>query len=188
MALPAVMNTSTEGVTLYYGFILDLLKCYEKNREGFAKGLFEMAPSLDSDDPTQPVPMQLYDDMCQWIEVNIGKASVSTAGRAIGSRAYDYMIQTKAISESPTPLEILKGLKKAASVMIQDPMGREWEIMEANEGSITIRRTQTFNCILQEGLLKSLIMRAEVMVPQAEHVACVREGAEFCDYKVTWMT
>ena len=98
------------------------------------------------------------------------------------------MVQTRATPESPTPLDILKGLKEAARVMIQDPMGREWEILEAKEGNITIRRTQTFNCILQEGLLKSLIRRAGVEVPQAEHIACVRKGAEFCDYEVTWMS
>ena len=110
------MNTSRENVTLYYGFVLDLLKCYENNRT-VAKGLFEMAPDLDSADPTQLVPMQLYDDMCQWIEVNIGKASIRNAGIAIGSRAYDYMVQTRAIPESPTPLDILKGLKEAAELV-----------------------------------------------------------------------
>ena len=182
------MNTSTEGVTLYYGFILDLLSCYESERETFAAALFDMASVLESDDPTEPVPMQLYDDMCQWIEDNLGHSSLRNAGIAIGSRAYDYMIQSGAIPPTPSPPDILKGLKHAASVMIQDPMGREWEILDSREERLIIRRTQTFNCVLQEGLLKSLVKRSGVMLADAKHIACVREGADFCDYEVTWMS
>lgn len=182
------MNNKTEGVTLDAGFVLDLLGCYEKNRSTFARGLFEMAPEIDPDDLAKPLPIQLYNDMCQWIEDNLGAASLRKAGVAIGSRAYDKMVESDAVGQNPTPLEIMKGLQYAASVMIFDPEKRGWEILRTMTGCIIMRRTQTFNCVLQEGLLKSLVERSGVSLPGAEHIACTRQGAEFCDYAVTWMT
>ncbi len=83
------MDESTQGVTLYAGFIFDLLTAYESSRETFAAELFRMAEHLDRDEPTREVPFDLYDDMCQWIEDNLGVASLRKGGAAIGSRVYD---------------------------------------------------------------------------------------------------
>ena len=70
--------------------------------------------------------------------------------------------------------------------MIQDPLGRGWEILEEGPRRIVMRRTQSFNCILQEGLLQSLIQRCDVTLVSVRHVNCVRDGAEFCDFEITW--
>ncbi len=181
------MDDSTTGVTLFSGFVSDLLECYEGSRETFAKGLFEMAEGLDLSDPTRPLPIQLYNDMGRWIEGNLGAASLRKAGVAIGERAYDYLVQSGTLAPESTPLEILEGLKRAASEMIQDPRGRGWEIRDVIAGRITMRRTQTFNCLLQEGLLQSLVSRTGAQLVRCEHVSCTRQGAPFCDYDVTWM-
>jgi hypothetical protein len=73
-----------------------------------------------------------------------------------------------------------------ASNMIQDPLGRGWEILEESPGNIIMRRTQSFNCILQEGLLQSLVQRCNVTLVSVQHISCVRDGDEFCDFGVTW--
>ena len=56
-----------------------------------------------------------------------------------------------------------------------------------NEQRAVMRRTQTFNCILQEGLLLSFVERTGVLLPKVEHKRCTRKGAEFCEYEVTWL-
>ena len=181
------MKRSTDGVTLYSGFIFDLLSAYERNRTTFAAPLFEMAGHLDKDQPTQLVPIELYNDMCRWIEDNLGAASLRNAGTAIGDRAYDFLTQGEQLPRDPSPLQILQGLQHATSTMIQDPEGRGWAILETGENRIVMRRTQTFNCLLQEGLLKSLVNRTGARLPAAEQIACARQGADFCDYAVTWL-
>lgn len=181
------MNESTKGVTLYSGFVFDLLSAYAESSTSFAAPLFDMAAHLDSDQPTQLEPIELYNDMCQWIEDNLGAASLRNAGRAIGDRAYDFLAEEHQLPPSPSPLQILEGLKHAAATMIQDSERRGWEILEKTEDRIVMRRTQTFNCLLQEGLLKSLVARTGVRLPQAKHIACTRDGADYCDYEVTWL-
>lgn len=42
-------------------------------------------------------------------------------------------------------------------------------------------RPRTFNCILQEGLLLSLVERTAVLMPSVSHSACTRRGDPFCE-------
>ena len=180
------MNNSTEGVTLYAGFIFALLSCYERSRTTFAEGLFEMAEGLDPDQPTALAPMQLYNDMCLWIEENLGAANLRRAGAAIGDKAYGQMLEDGGVGSNPSPLDMLTELKRVASVMIQDPLDRQWELLEVQDDFIVFRRTQTFNCILQEGLLHSLVKRTGETIVDVDHVSCTRRGDDFCDYRITW--
>ncbi len=181
------MDRSIDGVTLISGFVFDLLRAYESKRMGYVAKLFDMAKHLDPENPNELVPIQLYNDMCQWIEDEIGVASLRRAGVAIGNRAYVHLAQKDLMVTEPSPLQIMQGLKRATSTLIQDPKGRGWEILEAKEGLIVMRRTQTFNCILQEGLLKSLVNRTGARLVEVDHIACTRKGAEFCEYAVKWL-
>ncbi|MFQ5525161.1 MAG: hypothetical protein ACE5GX_02760 [Thermoanaerobaculia bacterium] len=181
------MDDSTEGVTLYSGFLFDVLAPFEKNRETFAAPLFAMAKDLDLDEPTALVPIARYNEMCTWIEENLGQASLRRVGAAIGDRAYDQMTADGALGDNPTPAEILGELKRVASLMIQDPKGRGWEILRSEPDNILMRRTQSFNCYLQDGLLLSLVQRTGVSVPMVDQVTCVQRGDEFCEYRVRWM-
>jgi predicted hydrocarbon binding protein len=180
------MNESTEGVVLQAGFIFDLLASYDTSRETFSAPLFEMAVDLDPNQPTAMVPISLYNEMCTWIENNLGSSNLRRAGELIGKRAYEQMVSNPSMSSTPGPLEMMKQLAQVASDMIQDPLGRGWEILEEGPDNIVMRRTQSFNCILQEGLLQSLIQRCEVTLVSVRHLTCVRDGAEFCDFGVTW--
>lgn len=54
------------------------------------------------------------------------------------------------------------------------------------EERLVMRRTQTFNCLLQEGLLLSLVERTGVLTAQVVHRSCTRKGAEFCEYEMAW--
>ena len=79
------MNNSTEGVTLLAGFIFDVLGVYEDRRNVFTK-LFEKTDHLDPANPAALVPIELYNEICDWIEAKIGPNSVRKAGVSIGER------------------------------------------------------------------------------------------------------
>jgi hypothetical protein len=177
------MNESTEGVTLLTSFVFDVLREYEAMQK-VCRPAFDMAKDLDRS-PGVYCSMNIYNDVCTWIEQNIGSASIRKAGIAIGSRIYDNIIAQSKIKDA-TPLAMMESLKWAASVMIRDPQGRGWEIYECQATSLVMRRTQTFNCVMQEGLLLSLVDRTGVLGPDVEHRACTRRGDEFCEYRLSW--
>jgi len=180
------MNESTKDVTLYSGFIFDLLVNYESSRTTFSAALFEMAEGLDPAHPTTKVPIALYNTMCSWIEENFGASNLRLAGSEIGRRVYDMIQSDPSMETEPDPLGMMNQLVSVASEVIQDPEKRGWEILESNAGQIVMRRTQTFNCVLQEGLLQSLVQHCRVKLVAVRHLRCRREGADFCDYAISW--
>jgi hypothetical protein len=167
--------------------VQDLLNFYLPYKEQFAKPIFEMTAHIDFTEPGSLVPMKLYNEVCSWVEKNIGTASIAQLGTAIGERAYDHMKQSGGLGEKATPLEILAELKRTASILIQDPLNRGWEFIEKSDTHAVMRRTQTFNCILQETLLKSLVTRSGVKGVRVVHERCTRNHDEYCDYRIEWL-
>lgn len=180
------MDQSTEGVTLYAVFINDILKLYEDKKDQFAGPLFEMAKSHDLSNPFNKVPMQVYNDMCQWLEKALGPASLKKVGVQIGETVYDALIKNGNFSKNPTPLEIINGLVYVASQMIQDSKKRGWVVVKSTPTSILMRRTQTFNSVLQVGLLRGLVQKTSVKFVDVNYAASVAEGAPFDEYLITW--
>jgi hypothetical protein len=179
------MDNSTEGVTLLTGFVHDILSEYQHLRRVCGPA-FQLANGVEKSKPDEWCSIDVYNDICRWIEDNVGSMSIRQAGIAIGRRVYDNIVKNGKI-ESPTPIAIMEALKWAASVMIRDPKGRGWEIPDRSENSITMRRTQTFNCTMQEGLLVSLVERTGVEGADVEHARCTKRGDEFCEYRLSWL-
>ena len=181
------MNNSTAGVTLNAAFINDVLSAYPKHQEYYAD-LFEIAEGLDLSKPDNKLPMEVYNDLCAWIEENLGEYNLRQLGRRIGETAYGGMVANNLITKDSTPLQVMEALKTVASLMIQDPEGRGWEIIETQERKIIMRRTQTFNSVLQFGLLEGLMQKAGVRNLSVSYQSEVAKGAEFDEYVITWLS
>ncbi len=179
------MDNSTEGVTLYAAFLNDILKIYEDRKAEYIE-LFDIAKDYDLNDPFNKVPILVYNDMCSWIEVNLGKFNLIKAGRNVGESAFNGMVQNKLLPDNPQPKDIMEALVKVASQMIQDPKGRGWEIVSSTNHSIIMRRTQTFNGKLQLGLLDGLLRKTNVTAVRVNDIKSVDNGAEFDEYEVSW--
>jgi hypothetical protein len=180
-----IVNPEIEGVTLFSGFVFDLLTDYG-HIEASCAPLFALAAGLDRSRRDALCPMSIYVDMCRWIEEHLGVSSVWNAGRALGERTFAQMAHRFART-LPTPLTVMHELVRITSVMIQDPHGRGWEVVSSGEGRVLMRRTFQFNCMLQEGLLLALAERSRVRVPRAVHSRCVRKGARACEYELLWL-
>lgn len=179
------MNNSTKGVTLSSAFVKDVIDLYE-GKEAFQQELKKMAAGLDLSNAMKFVPMETYNNMCNWIESQIGQANTRKLGRKIGATAYQGMLANGFISSNATPSQLMNGLAKVASVMIKDPENRGWEIVEDKPKHIIMKRTQTFNSTLQFGLLDELIRKSRVVSPKVEYVKSVDNGDEFDEYKISW--
>jgi hypothetical protein len=179
------MDISTENVTLYAAFVNDVLNVY-KEKPDFYGPLSRMAAGQDLTNPFNKVSMQTYNDMCNWIEQNIGKVNTKKVGREIGKTAFDAMKQHKLIGEKPTPKQVMDALVTVAAQMIQDPKKRGWEIVSSSTNSLVMRRTQTFNSSLQFGLLETLISKTAVLFPAVDLQKSVEKGDEYDEYLITW--
>ncbi len=179
------MDNSTENVTLYAAFVTDILKNYEGKKDDY-KGLFDMVKSYDLTDPFGKVPIQLYNDMCAWIESELGKFNLIRVGRNVGETAFAGMVANGLLKEISTPLQVMEALVAVAAAMIQDPKGRGWKILNSTKNSITMLRTQTFNRQLQLGLLDGLVKKAGVKGVKVDFSKSVEDGSEFDEYFITW--
>jgi hypothetical protein len=180
------MDESTDGVTLYASFVLKVVEPF-REMERLCTPLFEMVEHLRQADPNSPAPISLYNDACAWIEGNLGAASVRAAGQVIGRNAFTRMRREGAITLDMGPAETIAALTRAVRVTIQDPRKRGWELLENSEGRVLVRRTQTFNCVMQEGVLLALIEGTRAVMPRVEHVRCTRTGDDYCEYEVRWL-
>jgi hypothetical protein len=179
------MDNSTENVTLYAAFVNDILNVY-KDKDDYHQVLSKMVEGYDLKEPFNKVPIKLYNQMCDWVETNIGKANTKKVGRQIGKTAFDGMVAYKLINEKPTPTQVMEGLVTVAAQMIQDPKKRGWQIVQSSEKSILMRRTQTFNSSLQFGLLETLIYKSGVFSPTVEYFKSVAAGDHYDEYLISW--
>lgn len=180
------MNHSTEGVTLWAAFVQDILKELEHLDISSEKvAHFYSGHNIDS--PYNLVPMQVYNNMCQWVEEELGEEAIIQIGKNVGETAHGGLVENGIISDNAFPLEVMEGLTVAASSMIQDPADRGWEIENSGDGFIDMKRTQTFNSKLQFGLLTGLMEKCQgIEGIEVSYVTEVAKGDEFDVYRVTF--
>ncbi len=181
------MNQSTENVMLLTAFVLDVLREVENLESSTdTTPLKKMTDNYDLSNPYEMIPMQLYNDMCAWVEQQLGEEAIIKVGFAIGETVYPSLIDNGIIQEENEPLDIMEGLIIAASSMVQDPEERGWEIIKDTNESLHLRRTQTFNGKLQFGLLKGLIQKSNAKEVNVSYLKQISQGDEFDEYLVTW--
>jgi hypothetical protein len=180
------MDKSTENVTIYADVIDDVLKNYQDKKMEY-KELYEIANGYDFTKPTNKIPIDVYIQMCSWIERKLGKFNLIRIGRNIGESTYEMMLSKKMIVGKCTPLDVMKALIITAQLGVQDSKKRGWEIIKYSEKSIVMRKTQNFNSVLQIGLLDGLIRKSGALGVTVEFQQEVIKGAEFDDYLITWL-
>jgi len=181
------MNPITKNVTLYAVFLNDILNLYRDKKDQFAQPLFAMTRPYDLSDPFNKVPLDLYNQMCDWLEQELGPANLRKVGVQIGETVHEALTNSGSLPANPKPIDLLNGLVYAAANMIQDPEGRGWEVLDSKDKSIVMRRTQSFNSILQLGLLRGLVQKTGARVVEVKYLRSVAEGADYDDYLITWM-
>jgi len=157
-----------------------------REKQDYYQALLQMTEGHDLKDPFGKVPISVYNQMCDWVENNIGKVNTKKVGRQIGKTAFEGMVNYKLITDKPTPRQVMDALAVVADQMIQDPKKRGWKIMAATEKSILMRRTQTFNSSLQFGLLETLIYKSGAISPSVEYAKSVAAGDAYDEYLITW--
>lgn len=179
------MNTSTEGVTLMSAFVSGIIETLKHLGEDTTE-LEKIVTDINLENPFDFIPIEYYNDVCNWVEENLGKEKTIQAGVFVGKTAFDSLVENGVIEESSSPFEILRGIDVAAASMIDDPEGRGIEIIEEGDNYAIMKRTQTFNSTLQVGVLEGILSKSILNNVQVEYLEQVILGAEFDIYKITW--
>ena len=180
------MDNSTENVSLLAIFILDILNELDK-RQIDKTEILMFCNDYDISIPYNSVPIDVYNQMCYWIEENLGDEVLISIGRSIGETIFAALLENKIVVDESSPKETMEGLMIAASSMIQDEKDRGWEMVIAENDFLQMRRTQTFNSKLQIGLLKGLIEKCEnVKEVEVGYVKEVAKGDAYDEYLITW--
>lgn len=179
------MNNSTENVTLYTAFVNDILKNYEEDRVLYGE-LFNIVDSYDLSNPTEPISIDVYNQVCSWVENKLGKVNLTRTGRNVGGTVYQMMFDNGLINEMSTPLQLMQAVADISKTVVQDPLNRGFDVIDSTETSVTMRRTQVFNRNLQFGVLEGVLRKAKVFGVRISYIKEVTNGDEFDDYRITW--
>lgn len=180
------MDNSTEKVTLLAIFINDVLAEVEKLNVDKTP-IANIIKGYDLTNPYDQIPIVVYNDLCHWVEKTLGEPIIIAVGKNIGETVYQTLKENSVIQVNSSPLDVIEGLIIAATSMIQDDKERGWEIIQANDDSIQMKRTQTFNSKLQFGLLEGLISKcASVEEVKVSYVTEVAKGNQFDEYLIQW--
>lgn len=181
------MNTSTKDVTLLVTFVKDIIEEVEKLEGVDLQGLKDLYKSYDLRNNYSHVPITLYNNMCAWVGQNLGEETLVKIGHNIGETVYEALLENAIVTANPSPQEIISGLEIAAASMVQDPLERGWEILEEEDESIWLRRTQTFNGKLQFGLLRGLLGKCqEITNVDIRYDKELDKGDEYDEYVLSW--
>jgi hypothetical protein len=180
------MDTDITGVTLPAQTVNDLLALYRDRTETLARPLFGMAAAYDLSKPDNPVPLQLYNDLCQWVEQRLGPASLQNVGLQISLNVYANMLKLGLIHPPCHPVHMLQGLQKIAAAQINDAKQRGWVLLDVADRSVILQRTMPFNKTLQLGLLKGLLLRSTALLPEIRLLREVSNGDTYDEYFVHW--
>ena len=69
------MDESTDGVTLLASSVLAVVDPF-RDMQRHCAALFELVRDIDPSEPDQRVPIATYNEACDWIEQNLGVASL----------------------------------------------------------------------------------------------------------------
>lgn len=180
------MDNSTDGVTVKAYFVVAIIDLY-KEKVSIYPILERIISEVDLSNPENMIPIATYNKLCNWIERKLGSSSVKISGKSVGQAAYKGLIDNKMITADDEPIKVMEALVIFASMVINDPKNRGWEIVESKNKSIVMRRTQTFNSALQFGVLEGLLHKCKgIYSPRIELVKEVKNGDEFDEYLLTW--
>lgn len=167
-------------------FFLNVLDIYKGKPEIHAQ-LERIVKDLDLSDPNKMQPMSKYNELLDWVDVNLGKANAKITGKKIGETIFHFLVSEKAITDDAKPIEVMKALAVLATNVIKDPKNRGWDIIVDENERIVMRKTQTFNTNIQFGVLEGLLFKCKsIRSPMVQLVKDVKKGDEFDEYELTW--
>ena len=163
-----------------------ILDQYEKASPDITKGLFQIAAKMDISNPNTQVPLNHLNELIGWIEKNLGPANLKMIGNILGETAFENLMAKKALPVKVSPKEAIEKLILVLQAIIQDPFNRYLKVVEIQDKSARVRKTQTFNNTVEIAIIESFIRKAGVNFPRTRLIRDYQKGPEYDEYEITW--
>lgn len=126
-------------------------------------------------------PLSLYIELCDYLEARLGTYAFLRVGRKMAAAVV-------ATAFPPTIRRVEDAVAEidAAHRLFCRPVIGAFEIAKRDPGSITVRYTAPYNCMLQEGLFYEVALRFGAESATVTHSQCRRKGAEACLFEVKY--
>lgn len=126
-------------------------------------------------------PLSLYIDFCNYLETRLGMYAFLRLGRKMGA----------AVIATSFPKEIRSVADAIAFVQVAHeqfcrPVVGAFEVSEQSPGSLVVRYTAPYNCLLQEGLFYEVALRHGAPTATVTHKVCRRKDAAACLYEIKY--
>ncbi len=154
------MNDMTKSTTLKAAWVTHLLQEIQQRPEPIDNTvLMDYCEAYDLGQSSCMVPLQVYQDICDWIEQELGEQAILEIGFQIGENTFQDLMEEGKIDAQAKPQRLLEELQTTTDTMVRDPRGKNWEIAEIQEQSIKMSLNQNFHSKLQLGLLRGFVQK-----------------------------
>ena len=103
---PTTLNTMT-NIKISALFTNAILSYYE-NKKSIAKPLFELLSVYQNQ---ENVPLDIYNEACDWIEDKLGTASLKLIGLEIGYMLFDTLLQNAKVAKDSHPEDVIEAFE-----------------------------------------------------------------------------
>lgn len=148
------------------------------NRDAMLAG-FARKDELANLDPKTFYPIDLYLELCKYLEGRLGTYAFLRLGRKMGTA-----VMNRAFPPEVSSVEAAIAHINTAHQMFCKPAVGKFEIVDRGPANVSVEITTPYNCVLQEGLFYEMAIRYGAPNATVTHGVCRRQGAPACRFEV----
>ena len=179
-------NTAAYTATFSAGLLHKIVDQYKDTSDHITMELNKRITHLDISNPLVQISLDMFNEIVEWIEHELGSANLKMIGIIMGETAYNDLRARNKISEKLTPKEAIEKLPLVSQSLIIDPLKRNWKILEVTENFARIKKSQIFHPTIQIGIIESFIRKVGVVFPRTRLVRDYKKGPAFDEFEITW--
>jgi len=179
-------NTAALNATFSAGLLHKIVDQYKNTSDHITMELNKRITHIDITNPLVQISLDMFNDIVEWIEHELGSANLKMIGIIMGETAYNDLKAKNKINEKLTPKEAIEILPLVSQSLIIDPLKRTWKVLEISDNFARIKRSQVFHPTIQIGIIESFIRKAGVVFPRTRLIRDYKQGPAFDEFEITW--
>ncbi len=174
------------NATCSAGLLHKIVEQYKNTSDHITSELNKRVTKLNISNPLVQISLDLFNEIVEWIERELGPANLKMIGNIMGETAFNELKAKNKIQEKVTPKEAVEKLTLVSQTLIIDPLQRNWKIIEITGTSARVKKSQIFNTTVQIGIIESFIRKAGVVFPRTRLIRDYKRGPAFDEFEITW--
>lgn len=184
---PDNMDYSTSlNATFSAGLLNKIVDQYKNTSHHITEELKKRVNNVNITNPMVQISLDLFNDIVEWIDKELGPANLKMIGNIMGETAYNELKSRNKINEKMSAKETVEKLILVPQVLIIDPLQRNWKIIEISNSSARLKKSPIFHITVQIGIIESFVRKAGVVYPKTRLIRDYKRGPAFDELEITW--